>query len=420
MAWLLSIPLPWRCLAIFLVGLPLGSLLNLGIYTLAWNWRPLSPWTPRTKETPPRRWFDRIPVLGWLTMRRESARWGRGFWIRPILIELATGAGLATLYYWEVTGQLLPQPLAVLLDAPTTQAMLHQRFFSHGLLILLMIVATFIDFDEKTIPDWITVPGTILGLAIAALWPASLLTDLVVVPVVWTASLEPLWLTSPLPWEPSLDEWPGMAFGLFCFLGWCFGILEKRWTLRRGWRKAFQFFFASIFRYHNWLIVLAIALVGCPLIVGCWLIGGDAWRALLSALAGVAFGGGLVWAIRIIGSHSLGREAMGFGDVTLMAMIGAFVGWQGALIAFFIAPFAALFIALAQWLFTGKGALAFGPYLCAGALFVLLRWAEIWEPPGGVRTHFSLGWFIPLIVVFCLGLMWLMLIGMRWLRERGE
>ena len=37
----------------------------------------------------------------------------------------------------------------------------------------LMLVATFIDFDEKTIPDEITIPGTLLGLLFAALWPDS-------------------------------------------------------------------------------------------------------------------------------------------------------------------------------------------------------------------------------------------------------
>ena len=42
-----------------------------------------------------------------------------------------------------------------------------------------------------------------------------------------------------------------------------------------------------------------------------------------------------MWAVRIIGTLTLRQEAMGFGDVTLMAMIGAFTGWQSTLLIFF-------------------------------------------------------------------------------------
>ena len=52
----------------------------------------------------------------------------------------------------------------------------------------------------------------------------------------------------------------------------------------------------------------------------------------------------MIWSIRIVARYAMGREAMGFGDVTLMAMIGAFLGWQASLLTFAIAPFAALLI----------------------------------------------------------------------------
>ena len=41
--------------------------------------------------------------------------------------------------------------------------------------LCLMLAASFIDIDEKTIPDEITVPGTMLGLALATMVPMSLL-----------------------------------------------------------------------------------------------------------------------------------------------------------------------------------------------------------------------------------------------------
>jgi prepilin signal peptidase PulO-like enzyme (type II secretory pathway) len=223
----------------------------------------------------------------------------------------------------------------------------------------------------------------------------------------------PLLVPSPYPWSPQLNGGEGLALGLFCFLGWCFAIEPKLWTLRRGWKKAFQYLWVSTFRNRTWWVAPLIAVLGSPLVVLVWNFAGPFWESLLSMLVGLAFGGALVWAVRIIGSSALGKEAMGFGDVTLMAMIGAFVGWQGTLVVFFLAPFAALGIAVAQWLITRRHDIAFGPYLCVGALYALLRWPDIWNRIGPI---FILGWFIPGIVVICLVLMWLMLAGLRWLR----
>ena len=45
---------------------------------------------------------------------------------------------------------------------------LHAEFTSHLLLITLMIAASLVDIDEQTIPDLITIPGTLLGLLAAA------------------------------------------------------------------------------------------------------------------------------------------------------------------------------------------------------------------------------------------------------------
>lgn len=64
-----------------------------------------------------------------------------------------------------------------------------------------------------------------------------------------------------------------------------------------------------------------------------WIAGRPALDAWLHALAGAGVGAGVVLAIRWLGSLALGKEAMGLGDVKLLALIGAVVGpWQ-ALIA---------------------------------------------------------------------------------------
>ncbi|MCC7390556.1 MAG: A24 family peptidase [Phycisphaerales bacterium] len=98
----------------------------------------------------------------------------------------------------------------------------------------------------------------------------------------------------------------------------------------------------------------------------------------LSVLGGVCMGylagGGIVWAIRIFGTLGFGKEAMGLGDVHLLAAVGACVGWIDAVLAFFVAPFIALYIVLVQTCWTGNGrrAMPYGPYLAVATLVVVL------------------------------------------------
>jgi hypothetical protein len=143
--------------------------------------------------------------------------------------------------------------------------------------------------------------------------------------------------------------------------------------------------------------------------------GGYPWQGLLTALLGLAFGGGLIWAIRIVASVAIGKEAMGFGDVTLMAMIGAALGWQPTLVTFFLAPFAALFIALAQYALTRRNDIAFGPYLSLGAAIATVWWAPIWERWAG--ELFRMGVFIPQAVAVCVLLMGAMLFAWRLIKR---
>jgi prepilin signal peptidase PulO-like enzyme (type II secretory pathway) len=288
---------------------------------------------------------------------------------------------------------LLP-PLAAVMG------MLHQQFIAHALLIALMLVATFIDFDEKTIPDTITIPGALLGLLLAAIWPESLLPVIRIRPA--PPHFGPLLFTSTDLWPAWLNSWRGAALGIAIFGAWCAALVPALATLRRGWLKGCQYYAASILRESAWWKMLLLALVGSASILGVWSRGGERWESLLTALIGLAGGGGLIWAVRIVGQIALRKEAMGFGDVTVMAMIGAFLGWQASLVIFFLSPLAAVVIAVAQWVLTGRRDIAFGPYLCLAALYVIVRWADVWD---SLATYFTLGWFVPGVFAACLVLM---------------
>ena len=398
---------------LFCLGALVGGQINRGIYRLAWCQRAIGPWSKPHEETPRRRWFDRIPILGWLGLSREAGIHGRGYWIRPLLIELAVGIGYPALYWYEVqqvgvytVGGVNIAPLAA---TPTT---LTAQLIAHLVLISLMMVATFIDFDEQTIPDSITIPGALAGLLFAAALPISLplATTSFRPPISW----ETLTVASPNPWPGWLDGTGGLVLGLLCFWGACFAVIPWTWTTRRGWSKACVFLVESIRRHPVSGRIKILAIVGAIAIAGVWSIGHPWWKGLFTSLVGMAFGGGLIWAVRIIGRQALGQEAMGFGDVTLMSMIGAFTGWQATLVMFFLAPAAALFISVSQWILTRRRDIAFGPYLCLATLFVLLRWGSIWHDPVG--RVFAMGWVIPAMLVCGLALMWAMLTILRFLR----
>ena len=97
------------------------------------------------------------------------------------------------------------------------------------------------------------------------------------------------------------------------------------------------------------------------------------------SMLGWVVGGGLVWAVRILGSLGFGREAMGLGDVHLQAAVGAALGWKVALLAFFVAVFIALLWAVVSLVFRRfsrffRKEIPFGPHLAIAAiLFVVAR-----------------------------------------------
>ncbi|MCH8270326.1 MAG: prepilin peptidase [Planctomycetes bacterium] len=97
-------------------------------------------------------------------------------------------------------------------------------------------------------------------------------------------------------------------------------------------------------------------------------------QALSGVCLGYLVGGGVVWTVRIFGSLAFGKEAMGLGDVHLMAAVGACLGWIDATVAFFIAAPIGLIWTLLAVVF-GKGlsrTMPYGPYLALATLAVLL------------------------------------------------
>ncbi|GJQ29768.1 MAG: hypothetical protein HBSAPP03_16520 [Phycisphaerae bacterium] len=97
------------------------------------------------------------------------------------------------------------------------------------------------------------------------------------------------------------------------------------------------------------------------------------WLSVLGGvLLGYLVGGGLVWAMRIFGSLAFGKEALGLGDVHLMAAVGACLGWIDSVLGFFGAAFVGVIWAVVSRLFSGafQRHLPFGPYLAIATVLV--------------------------------------------------
>jgi len=101
--------------------------------------------------------------------------------------------------------------------------------------------------------------------------------------------------------------------------------------------------------------------------------------AALSSGFGILVGAGIIYAIGLLGSLVFRKEAMGFGDVKLLGMIGGFLGWKGVLLVLLLACLAGSVVGIIVKLVTRDSYIPFGPFLSVGALGVILGRSEIIE-----------------------------------------
>ncbi len=116
------------------------------------------------------------------------------------------------------------------------------------------------------------------------------------------------------------------------------------------------------------------------LAIGIVLAALDGWPGLRFALIGAAAGFALIWGVGTVGTWALKKDAMGGGDLWMMTMVGAFVGWSGVLLTVFLA-------ALLGTLVFGPIALAkrqqglqlpFGVFLATAAAIAFVAGDAVW------------------------------------------
>jgi leader peptidase (prepilin peptidase) / N-methyltransferase len=125
------------------------------------------------------------------------------------------------------------------------------------------------------------------------------------------------------------------------------------------------------------IISLPGIIVGLALsVAGYFLISGESpiVPSPVSSVLGILAGGGFLLATAWIYEKVTGVEGMGGGDIKLLAMIGAFLGWPSIPITLFFASLVGSIVGIACMVATGAGrrlALPFAPFLCSGALLFI-------------------------------------------------
>lgn len=285
----------------------------------------------------------------------------------PVVAGCLLAVGL---WWWEVT------VAGLLSDAPRAVAI--PRAAGHLVFFWLLAAAAWVDIRHRVIPDIITTPGVVVGLLGTWLLPTILLPVIILSPRSFAAAessadLLTAWGGLQAGGPPVSPLGPVMAVVVFT-IWWAVCTAPFLLVDERPSGSGSRWLWAALREPRTLLLV-----TGLPLLMLAAWTGGMRFAAVESSLIGLAVSAGLVWLTRAGASLALGREAMGMGDVTLMAMVGAWLGWQPAVLTFFLATFIGLGHGLFQLLRHRENELPYGPSLCLAAAVVTVAWRPIWQ-----------------------------------------
>ena len=383
---------------LFVLGACVGSFLNVVVWRL-----------PRGESlvTPPSRcpqcntrlaWYDNVPIFGWIFLKGRCRYCKKPISMRYPIIEAVTGGMFA--FYYVMFFMLHHGLTCSMSEAVRDQITIvnHWPIFALYLwLISALLASSLIDAELFIIEPrvvWVTAGVAILFHALldrnampgtlSDLRPAS--AALAAGAAIGWAISGTLWFVGKLPMsfpqgEPILEaQRPEIE-------------QEIREAKQRGeeveplppayskgqiraeMRKEMVFLMPPLML--GGLMVL-LTMPGKPLF-GFWaqLYRHDWLRGLLGALLGGMVGGFTVWMTRILGTLGFGKVGMGRGDADLMFCVGAVLGAGPVVIAFFMAPFFGILIALYMLFFSKQREMPYGPYLSLASGFVMIAYCPI-------------------------------------------
>jgi len=115
------------------------------------------------------------------------------------------------------------------------------------------------------------------------------------------------------------------------------------------------------------------------LVIGLLFAAAGGLAAFQVAALGAGIGFGLLWLVGAVGTWAFKEEAMGGGDIKMMAMVGAFVGWKGVLLTVFLGALIGTMVFLPLMLMGKKKLVPFGVFLAIGAVATYLLGPAIFD-----------------------------------------
>jgi prepilin signal peptidase PulO-like enzyme (type II secretory pathway) len=309
----LDLPFAYYIFFAFIFGLMIGSFLNVVIHRLPLAESIVFPGSHCPACGSPIRPLDNIPLISYAQLRGRCRSCDAR--ISPVypLVEILTALLFVTIIY--STG-------------PTREALLDMAF------ACIMLALVMIDARYLLLPNAITYPGFIFAIAAATLrggWGISAGGDF------------DLFITIP-----GFDPWRAAFFG---------GLLLALAAV--GFRLLDRLDLILFNKYLEWAEMNEESpgdrdmedqrrKTGATLIIGLliaaiWAVTvikfspseliefEEAYNALLRASVGAFLGGGLIWGLRAVYFYVRGIEGMGLGDVKMMSISGAFLGWRGVI-----------------------------------------------------------------------------------------
>ncbi len=360
---------------VFVLGSCVGSFLNVLVYRLPRNIRLLTPPSCCPSCNHQLRFFrENLPIIGWIAIRGKCRYCNAPVSIEYPCIELLTGLLFLVCYvlcYW--VSPSTPFLGEIFGDWWHTNGIYRTlpMFLALVTMVAGLLAMTLIDARTFTIPIQIPIFMTVVAFAAAIVQSQLRMRH----------TPDQLWPYPMLNWS-----WASAAFG---GMG---GVVLSTALLKL---RVFKYSFSDYEDYvqegetlceypHARREMFKELLFVLPIVV-CFLVGwmigyekgmpSQLVQGIAGSMLGYLVGGGLVWGIRILGTLGFGREAMGLGDVHLLAGVGAVVGWWDPILIFFIAPFSGLLYAgcaaILEKIGKKQSEIPYGPHLAVATLLVV-------------------------------------------------